>query len=111
MLDKRDAQWWIVEVQKHPESAQDLVRMLADRLDMLDKQNEELRGDLIAMRRKQHNNGAADLETLQQRIHELEAALRDGETDQRLLIYAHNRIEANLSLNLAQKDGISRELP
>ena len=110
MLDKKDAQWWTLEVQKHPESAADLVRMLADRLAFLDKQNEELRGELITLRRKQRG-GDTDVSVLQQRIKELEAALRQNDTEQRLLIYASDRIEANITLSTAHEDGIGRELP
>src|SRR5260221_12759243 len=86
MLDKKDAQWWIAEVQKHPESAADLVRMLADRLAFLDKQNEQLRGELITLRRKQLAEVvSADMTAMQERIQKLEAALRQGKTAQPVL--------------------------
>jgi hypothetical protein len=98
MLDKKDAQWWVLEAQKHPESAVNLIRMLADRMAFLDRQNEELRGELITLRRKQHGGEAsgAELQTLQQRIRELEGVLRQGQAGRRLLIYGPDRIEANL---------------
>src|SRR5215510_14853109 len=88
MLDKKDVQWWIAEVQKHPETATDLVRMLADRLAFLDKQNEQLRGELITLRRKQLGEVvSADITSMQERIQQLEAALRQGKTGQRFLLY------------------------
>lgn len=112
MLDKKDAQWWILEAQKHPETAQDLIRLLADRLAFLDKQNEELRGEVIALRRKQRGDGNnANIAALQGRIQELESAIRGGNVEQRLLVYAQNRIEANIPFNTAQQDGLRRELP
>ncbi len=112
MLDKKDAQWWILEAQKHPESAADLIRMLADRLTFLDKQNEELRGELVTLKRKQRGGeSAADVESLQQRIRELEAALRQNGTEHRLLIYAADRIEANLPFSAAQLPMVDRKLP
>jgi DNA gyrase/topoisomerase IV subunit A len=112
MLDKKDAQWWILEAQKRPEAAIDLVRMLADRMVFLDKQNEELRGELITMQRKQRGESAtAEIGQLQRRIQELEAALRQNGIGERFLVYAKDRIEANLALSAAQEHGIGREMP
>lgn len=95
MLDKKDAQWWIDEVQKHPEHASDLVRALADRLAFLDQQNEELRGEVITLKRRTRtgvSNG--DEEALRRRIQSLEAALkRGGISDSALMFYAPDRIE------------------
>lgn len=103
MLDKKDAQWWILEAQQHPESAADLIRMLADRLAFLDRQNEELRGELIALRRRRHLSGAATVsaapdDVLQKRIRDLETALRQVGVEKRLIAYAQDRIEASLPL-------------
>src|SRR5215813_3426504 len=107
MLDKKDVQWWIAEVNKHPESATDLVRMLADRLAFLDKQNEQLRGELTTLRRKQLGEVvSADISSMQERIQQLEAALRQGKTGQRLLLYARDRIEANISLESVEEQGL-----
>ncbi len=110
MLDKKDAQWWVLEAQKHPDAAIDLIRMLADRLAFLDNQNEELRGELIGQRRKQRGEAAqSEVVGLQRRIQELERALRQNGIGQRLLAYAADRIEANLPLDGAPS--LDRELP
>jgi DNA gyrase/topoisomerase IV subunit A len=110
MLDKKDAQWWVLEAQKHPDAATDLIRMLAARLAFLDKQNEELRGELITLRRKQRGEAAdSEVSALRQRIQELETALRQNGVGQRLLIYAADRVEANLPLDTIS--GLDRELP
>lgn len=109
MLDKKDVQWWTLEAEKHPEAATDLIRMLADRLAFLDRQNEELRGELITLRRKQRGDPSNDIGALQQRIQELEHVLRQGKTGQRLLVYARDRIEINQPVG--DSDAIGRELP
>lgn len=94
MLDKKDAQWWILEAQKHPESAADLIRMLADRLAFLDKQNEELRGEVITLRRRLRGSGGSnDSDALQRRVTELERALANGSVQRHLIIYGSDRIE------------------
>ncbi len=112
MLDKKDVQWWVQEAQKRPEAAIDLVRVLADRLIFLDKQNEELRGELITLQRKQRGDSAGvEVNALQKRVQELEAALRQNGIGERLLIYARDRIEANVALAAAQEHGLGRELP
>src|SRR5258706_11604904 len=106
MLDKKDVQWWVLEAQKHPESATDLIRMLADRLVLLDKQNEELRGELIALRRNQRNQNAdGDVTTLRQRIIELETALSKGRAELNVLVYGPDRIEVKAPFDDALKDG------
>lgn len=111
MLDKKDAQWWVLEAQKRPDAAVDLIRVLADRLAFLDKQNEELRGQLIALQRKgRGESGGAEADALRRRIQELEGALRQTGIEQRLIIYASDRIEANLSLKAAVADGLGREI-
>jgi DNA gyrase/topoisomerase IV subunit A len=110
MLDKKDVQWWVLEAQKHPESATDLIRLLADRLTFLDKQNEELRGELISLRRNQRSEAtSAETAALQERIRELEMALKQGGTGQHFLVYAADRIEINSPLKAAQEH--PRELP
>ncbi len=100
MLDKKDAQWWVLEVEKRPQAAPDLVRMLADRLAFLDKQNEELRGEMIALRR-QIRGSTTTVETaaLQRRIQELEGLLRQGISGRRVVVYGPDRIEINQPLD------------
>lgn len=93
MLDKKDARWWVMEVQQRPESAPDLIRMLADRLAFLDKQNEELRAELISLRRQTRGaNGTGEIEVLQARIRELEAALTAGGAIRQIILYAPDQV-------------------
>lgn len=72
MLDKNDVRYWLNELEKHPETAADLVRMLADRLALLDKQNETLRGELIAAHRDNLRAGS----TTEPRTSALEAQVQ-----------------------------------
>lgn len=113
MLDKKDAKWWILEAEKHPDKTADLIRLLAERLTFLDRQNEELRGELIALQRKQRGvtqtADGGDLGNLHRRVQELESALRQSGTERQLIVYSKSRIEANLSLNAAQQDGVGGE--
>ncbi len=111
MLDKKDAQWWILEAQRHPEAATDLIRLLADRLASLDRQNEDLRGELITIRRKvRGESGGAEVEGLRERVRELEAAIHDNRGTRRMLVYAPGRIEANLAVGALPAEGLGREL-
>ena len=111
MIDKKDAQWWILEAQRHPEAAVDLIRLLAERIAFLDRQNEELRGELIALQRKQRGSSAsAETEALRQRVETLEGAARYATTERRLLIYGPGRIEVNQALSAVQQDGLGCEV-
>src|SRR5579859_3180807 len=117
MLDKKDAQWWVSEVERHPESAVNLIRLLADRLAFLDKQNEALRGELIALRRKQGGEAAsaarADREEavseLTQRVRQLESALQQGSASKHVLVYGPDRIE--MTLPAVSGAGVNRAMP
>ena len=51
MIRQSDVQWWVLEAQKHPESAPSIIKELAARLIELDQENERLRDDLIRLRR------------------------------------------------------------
>ncbi|HRE47159.1 MAG TPA: hypothetical protein PLD47_05490 [Aggregatilineales bacterium] len=98
MLDKNDAQWWIAEVEQRPFSAPALIRMLADRLAFLDKQNEDLRAEVIRLRRQAISGTPSDdINSLRQRVQALERMV-SGEHGQRLLAYGRDRIEINASL-------------
>ncbi len=69
-------------------SAVDLIRLLAERMAFLDRQNEELRGEVITLQRKQRGGAAsAETEALRQRVEALEGAARYATTERRLLIY------------------------
>jgi hypothetical protein len=99
-----------LEAQKHPEAAPDLIRMLADRLAFLDKQNEEQRGEIIMLKRRlRGSESGTDVEALQRRIQTLEEALRRGSHERYALVYASDRIELNQPLNAAQP--LRRTLP
>ncbi len=109
MLDKKDAQWWVLEAEQHPERAADLIRMLAERMAFLKARNEELRGEVIELRRKARGANtapAANLGALQQRVEELETRLKDGGAARHILIHDSNRIFANVGLQAAQTDGV-----
>jgi DNA gyrase/topoisomerase IV subunit A len=103
MIDKKDAQWWVLEAQKNPDSAVDLIRMLADRLAFLDKQNEELRAEVINLKRKQRSvDGASngDDSALKARVRELESALQSGASGKHVIVYGRDRIELNTPISL-----------
>jgi DNA gyrase/topoisomerase IV subunit A len=102
MFQKKDVQWWISEVQQHPETAADLVRMLGDRIDFLDRQNEELRAELITLKR---NSRGGDTESLKRRIAELESAMRGG-SERRVVIYGRDTIYYNNTLSVALQVGL-----
>jgi hypothetical protein len=100
VLDKKDAQWWLLEVQKRPDSAPDLIRALADRLAFLDKQNEQLRAELIALQREMQGS-SPEVAALQARIRELEAALREGAAERHVILYSADSIVLNAPLHEA----------
>lgn len=68
-IRQQDIQWWLREVKLHPESASTIIRSLAERLEELDRQNEELRAELIKTRRLLTGRGArVDTQHLKQQV-------------------------------------------
>lgn len=112
MLDKKDAQWWVLEAQQHPTSAPQLIRLLAEQLALLDRENEQLRGELIALRRNQRAEGTnnADATALQQRIRELEGALRRGGAERHMLIYRLGQIDIDVPYEGIRSAAIGRAI-
>jgi DNA gyrase/topoisomerase IV subunit A len=116
MIEKKDIQWWVLEATKYPDRAPEFVRMLAERITELDRQNETLRADLIAIRRQTIENAASgDRAVLQRRITELEAQLaKAGAThrggQRRLMLYTQGHLHANIPYSQAEIDGFP-ELP
>ena len=109
MLDKKDAQWWLLEAQQHPEAIPELIHILAERLAFMDRQNEELRGELITLRRKQPAEATgADMATLRQRIHELEGAVRRGGSQRQIIVLQPGQIVVNSSFDDVIKNGPGR---
>ncbi len=108
MLDKKDVQWWTLEAQQHPEKATDLIRLLAERLAFVDRQNEELRAELITLKRKGQSIVASpEVGNLQRRVQELEQTIKQGGNGaQHLLFYEKGRLLASKGLNAATDEGI-----
>ena len=52
MIRKGDAQWWVLEAKKHPESAPAIIEELAKRLAELDAENERLRDEVVQVQRR-----------------------------------------------------------
>src|SRR5271166_104287 len=102
MFQEKDIQWWISEVQQHPDSASDLIRALGERLTFLDKQNEELRAEVIALRRGKRSG---DVESLSRHIDDFENSRR-GPAERRLLVYKRDQIVFNGSVNAATNQGL-----
>ena len=95
MIRESDIQWWVLEANKHPEAAPEIIRELAKRLVELDAENERLRGELLRLRDRA-STPAADtrVETLQHQVDTLQGILqRTGSTDASLLLLS-DRLQA-----------------
>jgi DNA gyrase/topoisomerase IV subunit A len=104
--NKKDAQWWILEAQQHPERAADLIRILAERIAFLDRQNEELRGELIALRRKGSSSDSTQVQELQDQVSALESTLKQVGSVRQILAYSKGQILVNGSLDSAIQTGL-----
>jgi DNA gyrase subunit A len=79
MIRKDDVKWWIAEAQKHPQAAPSIVEALAERLIVLDEENERLRDEIIRLERRAPSVASSDeVDSLRDKVATLQA-LVDGD--------------------------------
>ncbi len=110
MLRKSDIKWWILEAEKHPESASDIIEELARRLTELDAENERLRDEIV---RLQHRSPAtageaaespADVRALQAQVNRLQTLLHSDASDETTLVLLSDRLQVlRAPLSLAHR--------
>jgi DNA gyrase/topoisomerase IV subunit A len=105
MIRESDVQWWILEAQKHPESAPQIIEELAKRLIELDTENEQLRGELIRLRqRTPSSQPQSAVQTLQRQVETLQRALQRQDSGAPSLVLIGDRLQAGqVSLSHAQE--------
>ena len=105
MIRKSDIQWWILEAQKHPEAAPQIIEGLANRLIELDKQNEQLRNQILHMRRrKPTQNGSAQVKNLQREVKALKGLLKGELPSEPSVVFVGQQLQtARLTLYQVQE--------
>ncbi len=114
MLHKSDVKWWILETEKHPESASDIIEELARRLSELDAENERLRDEIVRLQHQRPARGSApsveaaeppaDVRALQQQVDRLQSLLHSDATDETTLVLLSDRLQAaRAPLSLAHR--------
>jgi len=95
MIRESDVQWWILEAQKHPEAASQIIGELATRLIELDTENEQLRGELIRLRQlAPTGQPQSTVQTLQRQVETLQKALQRQDSGARSLVLLGDRLQA-----------------
>ncbi|MBL7200319.1 MAG: hypothetical protein ISS56_09235 [Anaerolineae bacterium] len=104
MIRKRDVQWWVLEAEKHPDSAPMIVEELAKRLIELDEQNEQLRNELLRLRRGvPAATDSARVSALQQKVESLRDLLETRSSSEASVVLLSDRLGlAEMSLSRAQ---------
>ena len=69
MIRKGDVQWWVLEARKYPEAAPIAIEFLSERLGELDRENEELRNEVIRLRQRAPvETSSAEVQGLRQQV-------------------------------------------
>lgn len=105
MIRKRDVQWWVLEAEKHPESAPSIIQELAARLTELDEQNERLRNEIIRLRRRAPAaTSSARVKALQAKVEALQTALKSQDlSEPSLVLLSDQALSARIPLSLARE--------
>jgi DNA gyrase/topoisomerase IV subunit A len=104
MIRESDVQWWLLEAEKHPESAPQIIGELAKRLIELDAENEQLRGEIIRLhQRGPSERPQAAITTLKRQVETLQKALQRQDTSASFLVLLSDSLQAaRISLPQAQ---------
>lgn len=111
MIRKSDIQWWLLEANKHPESAPLIIEELARRLVELDTENERLRTEILRLRRRSARaTSGTEMETLQRRVQTLTDLLQHHDAQGTALVLlgeglAAARMTLSSALDRAQQHG------
>ncbi|HDQ71395.1 MAG TPA: hypothetical protein ENN19_04780, partial [Chloroflexi bacterium] len=114
MLRKSDVKWWILEAEKHPESASDIIEELARRLAELDAENERLRDEIVRLQHRvpaststtsgETAEAPADVRALQAQVDRLQTLLHGDASDEAALVLLSARLQAaRVPLSLAHR--------
>lgn len=96
MIRKSDIKWWILEARKHPDSAPKIIGELARRLIELDKQNEDLRNEIIRIQQHQApvETNSAQVQSLRRQVEVLKGIV-DGQSDtENMIIFLSEQLAA-----------------
>ena len=109
MIRESDIQWWVLEANKHPEAAPQIIQELAKRLVELDAENERLRGELLRLRDRSPTHGTdTRVEILQHKVDTLQDILQRKESTDASLVLLSDRLQA-LSVPLLRAQELATE--
>jgi DNA gyrase/topoisomerase IV subunit A len=95
MIRENDIQWWVLEVNKHPEAAPRIIEELGKRLVELDAENERLRNELLRLRHHAPAPGRdTRVETLQHKVDTLQDILQRQEPTDAFLVLLSESLQA-----------------
>jgi DNA gyrase/topoisomerase IV subunit A len=105
VIRKGDVQWWVLEAKKHPESAPEIIKELAQRLVELDAETERLRDEMIRLQRSAPAaTDSAELSALRQKVTDLQTVvdnISEGQDPMQLSIFffSHHLQSARVPLS------------
>lgn len=109
MIRKGDVQWWVLEAKKHPESAPEIIKELAQRLVELDAETERLRDEIIRLQRSAPAAAdGAEVGALRQKVATLQTVvdtISEGQdpTQLSVLFFSHNLQSARAPLSQVRR--------
>jgi DNA gyrase/topoisomerase IV subunit A len=105
MIRKSDAQWWVLEAKKHPESASAIVEELAQRLAELDAENERLRDEIVQLQHRAPADAeSAEAAALRQQVATLQRLLEGDQSAGPSAVLLSDRLHAaRLPLSQVQR--------
>jgi DNA gyrase/topoisomerase IV subunit A len=105
MIRKGDIQWWVLEAQKYPEAASIAIEFLAERLTELDKENEDLRDEIIRLQQRAPVQTSSDeVKSLRRQVEKLQYLLKSQATTEPTLVLLSDQLRtARIPLSQVQE--------
>jgi DNA gyrase/topoisomerase IV subunit A len=105
MIRKGDVQWWVLEARKYPESAPIAIEFLAERLAELDRENEELRDDVIRLQQRAPVQTSSDqVIALRRQVEKLQYLLKSQTATEPAIVLLSDQLRtARIPISEVQK--------
>jgi DNA gyrase/topoisomerase IV subunit A len=105
MIRKGDVQWWVLEAQKYPESASIAIEFLAERLAELDRENEDLRNEIIRLQQRAPvQTSSSEVLALRRQVEKLQYLLKSqAATEPTIVLLSDQLRSARISISETQK--------
>lgn len=95
MIRKSDVEWWVLEAGNNPQAASEIIQELARRLEDLDAENEQLRNQILEIKRgaQSSTTNKTEVEALNRRVNTLKSILDGQASAEPSIVFVSHKLQ------------------